>query len=118
VLAGGGLAFIAMSLMVGSQPHMMSWIDWMFLATAAAFFGLLALRWSERVEIDHESIRCVRPLGAFAVAWPEVASIEARSDALGPCEIYIVERSGKRHKLRRIYARWDRLVSAISSLGG
>ena len=113
-LAGGGLGFLAITAMLAARPRMEGWALLLMFGTALVFLALLALRWSERVEIDADEIRCRRPLGGFAVRWRDVASIAARSDSLGPFELHIETRSGETHKLRRIYARWDELVRAIS----
>lgn len=115
VLAAGGLGFVAVTAMLAARPRMETWILEMMIAVAAVFLGLLALRWTERVEIDDRSIRCRRPIGGFEVPWSDVAAIEARKDSLGPYELFVVRRSGQRHKLRRIYASWDDLVDAITS---
>lgn len=114
-LGGGGLGFIAITGMLASRPHIEGWVCLLMGGTAVVFLALLAVRWSERVEIDRESIRCRRPIGGFEVAWRDVASIAAREDSLGPFELHLVTRSGARHKLRRIYARWDELVAASSA---
>jgi hypothetical protein len=115
MLAGGGVGFVVITAMLGSKRGMEGWALLLMAGTAAVFFGLLALRWSERIEITSESIRCVRPVLGFEVRWRELASIGTRSDSIGPYEVHLIERSGRRHKLRRIYERWGQLVDAIRS---
>jgi hypothetical protein len=115
-LAAGAGVFIFATTMV-SAKHLPGSVVMLMLGTAVTLLGMLIARWSERVEIDAESIRCRRLIGGFVAGWSAVASINAREDSLGPYELYVVERSGKRHKLRRIYARWDELIAAVTSLG-
>lgn len=112
-LAGGAVGFTIVIAMLASKPRLPGYVWLIFGGTVAWFAVTLAMRWSERVEISATAIRCHRTFGAFELAWKDLASIETRSDSLSAYELFLVTRSGERHKLRRIYARWKELVAAI-----
>ena len=70
---------------------------------------------SETIEVSRERIRRRALLRSFDVPWSDTVQLLARTDALGPFELIIETRGGRRHKLRRVYRDWKDLVGDIKS---
>jgi hypothetical protein len=115
-LIAGGAGFLVATVLVVSQSHHQgvdTMVQALMLATSLAFFGLLYLRWNERIEIDSDGIRRVHPIGSFTMRWSDLSSASTKNDSLGPYELYLVPKSGVPQKLTRIYEGWDELLREL-----
>jgi hypothetical protein len=112
-LIGGGLGFVVMAGMIAFGTRDPFFGTALMLITGGVLLTMGVLRSKESIEIDAEGIRRVHPLSPFSVAWSELASLRAREDSLGPYELHLVTRSGRVHKLARVYAEWDALADEV-----
>lgn len=93
--------------MVSMPRYRMALAVLLMLGMAVAFCAQLAMRLSERVEIDATT--------SFELERRDIASVLTRSDALSAFEVILVTRAGARHKLERIYANWKQLCGTLGA---
>jgi hypothetical protein len=115
----GAVTFAGLTALIvqqqGVDDGVVLGVQAMMAVTALVFAVLLALRWTERVEVDPVGVRAVRWWRPFDLRWAEISQVLAANDALGPYQLRLVTRDGRHCSLDRIYRDWDQLVAAISA---
>jgi len=110
--------FIMAGMVAAKQHHHDGVMNGFITGVVLIGIGALALAivsMGEKIEITRERIRKSSLLFGFDVPWPDAAQLLSRSDSLGPYELVIETRSGRRHTLKRRYADWNDLVGDIKS---